>query len=103
RSMGPALNARRQPPGALSGRHLYIGAGHGWTFDSANPTTGNAWFTQRGNNNGVVEDLGNVDQLALLASAMWNAGATVIPTRPLGFQNNEVLMDQNSPGVTFSG
>src|SRR5690606_14061089 len=71
RTAGPALNARRQPPGALTNRHVYIGGGHGWTFDSANPTTGNAWFTQRGNNHGVVEDLGNVDQMALLASALW--------------------------------
>ncbi len=103
RSTGPAINVRRQPTGALTGRHVYIGGGHGWTFDSDNPTTGNAWYTQRGNNLGIVEDLGNVDQMGLLALALWNAGATVIPTRPVGFQNNEIVMDQNSPGVTYTG
>src|SRR5690606_6523047 len=103
RSTGPAINVRRQPTGALTGRHVYIGGGHGRTFDSDNPTTGNAWYTQRGNNLGIVEDLGNVDQMGLLALALWNAGATVIPTRPVGFQNNEIVMDQNSPGVTYTG
>lgn len=95
RQMGPVRQARRQPEGALSGRVVYMGAGHGWTYDSSDPGTGNVWFLQRPNTFGVVEDYGNLDQLYYFAQAVWNAGGTVVPTRPVGWQPNEVVLDQD--------
>lgn len=93
----PAL----QPAGALRGKVVFIGAGHGWTYanESANPR----WFTQRGVANSMVEDYGNLDQMNLFAGHLWGAGATVVPTRPVGFQTNEVVLDNTSPGVRFAG
>ncbi len=91
-------NPATQPSGALSGRIVYTSGGHGWTSNS--PGNG-AWFTQRGINNGMVEDLGNADQLTLFAEYAFNAGATVVPFRPVGRQPVEVVLDNDDPGVTF--
>src|SRR6185503_1866805 len=40
----------RASEGTLSGKIVYLSAGHGWTFVSG------GWHTQRGNTNGLVED-----------------------------------------------
>lgn len=101
--VGPAGPVQRQPQGALSGKYVYLGAGHGWTYNSDGNAAYNAWFTQRGNSNGIVEDYGNADQLALLAYYCWNAGATVIPTRPIGWQTNEVVLDQDDVVASADG
>ena len=89
------------PAGALSGRVVFIGAGHGWTY--ANTSANPRWFTQRGVANSMVEDYGNLDQMNLFADYLWRAGATVVPTRPVGFQTNEVVLDNTSAGVRFTG
>lgn len=102
RVSGPALNARQQPSGALSGRIVYFNMGHGWTADVP-ASAASDWFTQRGNSGGVVEDYGNMDQGALFAAYAWNAGATVVPVRPIGHQKNEVVIDQDDANVTFTG
>ncbi len=90
-----------QPAGALSGRVVFIGAGHGWTY--ANTSANPRWFTQRGVANLMVEDYGNLDQMNLFADHLWRAGATVVPTRPVGFQTNEMVLDNTSAGVRFTG
>ncbi len=89
-----------QPSGALSGKIVYTHAGHGWTADNL----GNgAWTTQRGELFEMVEDLGNQDQMTFLADYLFRAGATVVPLRPVGYQPNEVIVDNDDPGVTFVG
>lgn len=102
RLSGPALNARRQPTGALSGRIVYFNGGHGWTADIPDSAASD-WYTQRGNSGGVVEDYGNMDQASLFAAYAWNAGATVVPVRPIGHQKNEVVIDQDDAAVTYTG
>jgi N-acetylmuramoyl-L-alanine amidase len=97
------LPVRQQPPGVLHKKIIYIGAGHGWTYDSHDQKGSRVWFTQRGNADGVVEDYGNQDQMTLFADQLWLAGATVVPTRPIGNQLKEVVLDQDSPGVTYRG
>ncbi|MDK2970590.1 MAG: hypothetical protein PWP23_345 [Candidatus Sumerlaeota bacterium] len=98
--IGAGTHARTQPQGVLSGRIVFIGAGHGWTFDDS-AASSLAWYTQRGNTNDVVEDYGNLDQMTYFAQYLWNAGATVVPTRPVGYQSNEVVLDQDD--TTLSG
>ena len=78
-----------QPHGALSGIVLYCSAGHGFT---ANGST-NAWATGRGITYSMVEDMGTIDQLNYFALQAWKAGATIVPMRPLGYQTNEVVID----------
>lgn len=93
------LPAPGQPVGALSGRVVFMSAGHGWTFSNS----AGRWFTQRGDNNEIVEDYGNLDQMNLFAAYCFNAGATVVAFRPIGDQTNEVVLDNVSPGVSFQG
>lgn len=92
-------NAVGQPAGALSGRIVFMNAGHGWTYSNAS----DKWYTQRGDSNEVVEDYGNLDQMNLFAAYCFNAGATVVAFRPIGYQTNEVVLDNTSAAVQFSG
>jgi hypothetical protein len=49
------------------------------------------------------EDYGNLDQMNLFIPYAFNAGATVVAFRPIGYQRNEVVLDNDSPGVKFTG
>jgi hypothetical protein len=89
-----------QPRGALSGKIVYAHGGHGIT--AANQGDG-AWTFQRGPGNDMIEDLGNVDQMASFVDYLFRAGATVVPLRPVGYQTNEVVLDNTDEGVTFEG
>ena len=89
-----------QPAGALSGKIVYTHAGHGYTN---NNLTDRRWTYQRGVTFDMIEDLGNHDQMSLYVDYLFNAGATVVPLRPVGHQPNEVVLDNVSPGVTFAG
>ena len=97
--------AAAQPTGPLSGVVVFTSAGHGFGADS-NLTS---WIPERPLLNAVNEDTGNIDQMNRFAEAAWKAGATVVPFRPLGYQTNEVVldnMDTNSSSrgqVTFGG
>jgi hypothetical protein len=86
-----------QPTGVLTGRIIFTSAGHGWTWG------GSSWVTQRGVTWEMLEDYGNLDQMTLFAFYCFNAGATVVPFRPVGHQTNEIVLDNDDPGVTFSG
>lgn len=83
--------------GALDGKIVYLNGGHGFAYD------GSVWRTGRGETNEMVEDFGNQDQLRPYADYLLRAGATVVPLRPIGHQTNEAVLDNDSPGVTFSG
>jgi spore germination protein YaaH len=94
----PAV-ASAQPTGPLSGVVVYCSAGHGFGA-SSNLTS---WIPERGLLNAVNEDMGNIDQLAYFAEAAWKAGATVVPFRPVGYQTNEVVLDNMDTNVTARG
>ena len=97
---GAAATAAAQPAGGLSDIVIYTSAGHGFIYS----TNYAAWMTGRGLTNGVVEDIGNIDQLNYFADYCFKAGATVVPMRPLGNQTNEVVLDNtNAACVTFGG
>ena len=83
--------------GPLDGKIVYLNGGHGFAYD------GSVWRTGRGETNEMVEDFGNQDQLRSYADYLLRAGATVVPLRPVGHQLNEVVLDNDSPGVTFAG
>lgn len=94
-----AAPVQRQPSGALSGKVVFAMGGHGWTYHY---DTGQ-WYTQRGVTHRVVEDLANADQLALFTRLLWQAGATVVPMRPVGRQPVERVIDNNDQHATFFG
>jgi hypothetical protein len=94
---GPVAPAAGQPPGALSGRIVYTSAGHGWILSSG------TWGLQRAITHEMNEDYGTLDQMNIFAQYAFNAGATVVPFRPLGNQNNEVIVDNVDAQVIWSG
>src|SRR6478609_11665497 len=88
-----------QPDGGLTGKIVYTHGGHGIT--AANKRDG-AWSFQRGPGNEMIEDLGNVDQMAFFVDYLFRAGATIVPLRPVGYQEHEVVLDNDDAGVTFA-
>lgn len=92
--------ATSQPIGALTGRIVFTHGGHGWTYNNAN---GSGWYTQRGVTEEMNEDYGNLDQMTMFAFYCFNAGATVVPLRPVGHQTNEVVLDNDSANVSYAG
>lgn len=94
---GPVAHAGTQPIGALTGVTVFCSAGHGWTAGSS------SWYLQRPLLLDMVEDYGNIDQLNYLVQYLYNAGATVVPFRPVGYQDTEIVLDNDDPGVTYSG
>jgi len=88
-----------QPAGTLSGKIVYTSAGHGWQWSDVL----GRFATDRGNTLSLVEDFGNQDQLTFYAYYLFRAGATVVPMRPIGRQLNEVVLDNDSADVTWSG
>ncbi|MGI8906389.1 MAG: fibronectin type III domain-containing protein [Candidatus Sumerlaeaceae bacterium] len=87
------------PTGALAGRIIFTYGGHGRTWDGAAATP--YWRWQRGYYNSMMEDFGTVDAVDAYAAYCFNAGATVVPLRPIGYQNNEVIID--NPAATLLG
>jgi hypothetical protein len=83
------------PVGALAGKVAYMNGGHGWTWG------GTSWATQRPEYQNMVEDFGTQDQITFYANYLINAGATVVPIRPLGHQLNEVIVDNNDAGFSI--
>ena len=74
--------------GALSGKHVYVSQGHGWTW------TDYGWRTQRGNTWGVVEDFLNAEGAdQYLLRYLHNAGATVWPMREPDLNPAMVIVD----------
>lgn len=90
----PGTNA-----GALSGKVVYVSAGHGFTwYDSLD-----RWATQRGNTNGLVEDLVNAEAVnQYLVHYLRNAGATVFTVREHDLQTHMVIVDAQSGGGSGS-
>jgi hypothetical protein len=101
--VGGTATMGRQPTGALTGKTVFTVGGHGFVaFDNG---TTQGWHTQRGEVSGteMVEDLGNQDQMTFYANYLWNAGATVVPLRPVGYQPNEYIIDNDDANVTYTG
>jgi hypothetical protein len=94
---GPTAQAARQPLGALTGVTVFASAGHGWTAGES------SWYLQRPVLLDMCEDYGNIDMLNYFVHYAFNAGATVVPFRPVGWQPIEIVLDNDDPGVTYEG
>ncbi len=90
-----------QPAGALDGKIVYTSAGHGLEYN--NNISGFYAGRQEFASTEVNEAFGNQDQLYFFAEHLLRAGATVAPMRPVGHQLNEVVLDNDSPEVTYAG
>ena len=92
----PSIGGRAAHGLAYSaGKVVYTQGGHGYTF------YGGIWQTQRPLINNMVEDMGNEDQDTYFANYLLQAGATVVPVRPVGHQTNQVIVDNSDPGFSI--
>lgn len=99
--------------GTLHGKIVFTSGGHGWKGSGTTYTTDRPEYWRELNDatpdpndiidGELVEDFGNQDQMTLYADYLLRAGATVVPMRPVGRQISEVVLDNDSPGVTFTG
>ena len=104
RNTGPralsAPTASFKEQGALAGKVIYLSAGHGFTWVE----TLNAWRTQRGTTNEIVEDLVSTETVhQFLVPMLLNAGAQVITVRESDWNPNLVIVDDGSPGYVETG
>jgi len=95
-----AVATSGMPTGALAGRVIFTYGGHGRTWDGDFGVSG-GWRWQRGYTNSMMEDFGNADGSDAYAYYCFNAGATVVSFRPIGYQNSEVVID--NAAATFAG
>ncbi len=98
----PPIPGQGQPQGALSGKTVWLSAGHGWYWSD----TLNRWNTQRPNTYGLVEDFSNAEAVNYyLARYLWNAGADVQLVRERSMNEHEVIVDNDdgAPAYTETG
>ena len=80
--------ASAQVQGALAGKTVYLSAGHGLVW------TGSYWATQRGNTNGIVEDLVSIEAVdQYLIPYLHAMGAYVVTVREADLQTQRVIVD----------
>ncbi|MGB9722819.1 MAG: N-acetylmuramoyl-L-alanine amidase, partial [Chloroflexia bacterium] len=92
----PPIYGQGQPQGALSGKTVFISAGHGWYW------TGTRWATQRGNTCDLVEDLSNAEAVNyFLIRYLWNAGADVWTVRERDMNRDEVIVDNDAGAPAY--
>lgn len=84
--------------GALSGKTLFVSAGHGWTYnlnyDDSGVLKSQYWGTQRDVSQGMREDDSNAEIVSyFLIPYLQNAGGTVFSARERDRQENMVIID----------
>jgi len=96
----PPAPGQGQPVGSLSGKTVYVSAGHGWQWSSS------VWRTQRPPYptapyvGPIIEDHNNAEVVnQYLLRYLWNAGAMVWPVRERDMGDVSVIVNNDSPGA----
>jgi len=100
----PPAPGQTQPQGGLSGKTVYVSAGHGWLWND----NVDAWRTQRPPYPGVpysgpiIEDHNNAEAVdQYLLQYLWNAGADVWPVRERDMNGVERIVN-NDGGTGYA-
>jgi len=95
----PPAPGQGQPQGALSGKTVYVSAGHGWQWNDS------SWRTQRPVYQGFIEDHNNAEAVnQYLLQYLWNAGAQVWPVRERDMNAaEEIVNDDDGVGYAETG
>lgn len=101
-ALGGVPHARTYATGALTGKTVYLNAGHGFTWTSVSGTF--RWVTQRGTTHEIVEDLVSAETASQwLLPMLLNAGARVVPIREVDLNRTMVIVDNGEPGYQETG
>ncbi len=89
---------------SLSGKTVYISAGHGWQWGKDYSDSYAAkWLTQRGIYQGFIEDHNNAEVVAqYLIPYLQNAGANVIPVRERDWSPQRIIADNDAGAPIYS-
>jgi N-acetylmuramoyl-L-alanine amidase len=99
RAGGPAVPEPARPVGQLTGKTIYLSAGHGWLWNS----TYQRWYTQRPPYQLIIEDHENAEAVNwYLSQYLTNAGANVWTVRERDFNPQELIVDNDNPGSGYS-
>ncbi len=91
---------QHQPIGALTGKTVWLSAGHGWLNDD----TDNIWQTQRGTSNELVEDFTSAEIVNYyLQKYLYNAGANVWLVRERDTNTEEIIVDNGDNAYSETG
>ncbi|MEL6863160.1 MAG: N-acetylmuramoyl-L-alanine amidase [Bacteroidota bacterium] len=89
------LDNLTQPRGQLSGKTIWLSAGHGWQFHRR----GKDFATQRSNHYGLVEDFVTAEFVNYyLLKYLYNAGGQVWTVRERDMNSQEVIVDKSDQG-----
>ncbi|MGD8969228.1 MAG: N-acetylmuramoyl-L-alanine amidase, partial [Anaerolineae bacterium] len=101
----PPAPGQGQPQGALTGKTVYVSAGHGWEWAYDGRCSCVRWKTQRPPYPNapyvgpIIEDHNNAESVnQYLLRYLWNAGAMVWPVRERDMNGAEVIVDNDNPG-----
>ena len=84
--------------GALTGKTLFVSAGHGWVYN----TESSKWVTQRGITQGMREDDSNAEIVSyFLIPYLQNAGGMVFSARERDRQEKMVIIDDGD-GTSYA-
>ncbi len=101
--LGGAPAGRFTNTGVLSGKSVYLSAGHGFTYTDVGGGSF-SWITQRGNTHDIVEDLVSTETVhQWLVPMLQNAGARVYTMRESDPNPDLVLVDNADPGYVETG
>jgi hypothetical protein len=101
----PPAPGQGQPQGALTGKTVYVSAGHGWEWEYDGRCACYRWKTQRPpypnppyDRGPIIEDHNNGEAVnQYLLHYLWNAGAMVWPVRERDMNVAEVIVDNDAP------
>ena len=102
----PPGSGQGQPEGALSGKTVYVSAGHGWQWVYSYSAGKERWETQRPPypdsptyDGPIIEDHNNAEAVnQYLLHYLWNAGAMVWTARERDMNPHQVLLDDIGSG-----
>lgn len=84
---------------ALSGKSVYLSAGHGWYYNGSG-----SWVTQRPPYQSIVEDMNNAEAVnQYLVTYLRQAGASVFPARDPSLNTSEVVIANTSAAYVETG
>ena len=92
------------PSPSLSGKTIYLSAGHGWQWGpDYNVNYSVRWSTQRGIYQNIIEDHNNAEVVnQYLVPYLENAGATVVTVRERDWNTTRVIADNDAGAPTYT-